>query len=134
MERRNVFSLKTDAQPEAERTVRSPLVRSIWIFGALLIVAVLTINAWSLSQSWQRMIRNAEDTAINLSLSQARQAEDTFLQTEITLRELQRDLQNKMAAGAQGSRLSLTMRDLKSRLPQLHGLFFYDASGKWIAT
>ncbi|MEG3113301.1 sensor domain-containing diguanylate cyclase [Pantoea sp. T14] len=134
MEIRNVFTQKPNAQPEAERIARSPLVRSIWIFGGLLIVAVLTINAWSLSQSWQRMIRNAEDTAINLSLSQARQAEDTFLQTEITLRELQRDLQSNIAAGAQGSRLSLTMRDLKSRLPQLHGLFFYDASGKWIAT
>ncbi len=134
MERRKFLIKTADTKPEAEQPLRSPLMQSIKAFGALLILAVLSINAWSLSQSWQRTVRTAEETAINLSLSQARQAEDTFLQTEITLRELQRDVQDEISTGVNGDSLSLIMRDLKSRLPQLHGLFYYDANGKWIAT
>lgn len=113
---------------------RAPLVRIIIVSGGLLLLAVLAINIWSLRESWLRTVHNTEDTAVNLSLSQARQAEDTFLQTEITLRELQRDVLDEISAGVKGERLSKTMRDLQSRLPQLHGLFYYDANGKWIAT
>lgn len=110
------------------------LVRIIVLSGCLLLLAVLAINIWSLRESWLRTVQETENTAVNLSLSQARQAEDTFLQTEITLRELQRDVQDELTVGVQGDKLSQTMRDLQSRLPQLHGLFYYDASGKWIAT
>lgn len=113
---------------------RSPLERSIALSGTLLIISVIAITLWSLYESWQRNIRQAEEMAVNLALSQARQAEDTFLQTEISLNEIQRDLLEQMPTGVDGAKLSATMRDLQERLPQLHGLFYYDARGKWIAT
>ncbi|SFO50140.1 diguanylate cyclase (GGDEF) domain-containing protein [Candidatus Pantoea varia] len=113
----------------------SPLLRSIILSGVLLSVAVIGLNLWTLREDWNDTVDKAEDTAVNLSLSQARQADDTFLQTELSLREVQRDLQKQIATtGVEGETLSQTMRLLQSRLPQLHGLFYYDEQGKWIAT
>lgn len=113
----------------------SPLLRSITLSGLLLTVAVIAINLWTLREDWRTAVSQAEEMAVNLSLSQARQAEDTFLQTELSLREVQRELETQIAAGqVDGEALSDTMRVLQSRLPQLHGLFYYDAQGKWIAT
>lgn len=111
----------------------SPLGRSISTFGCLLIIAMLLINAWSFSESWRLRVNAAEESAINLALSQARQAEDTFLQTEISLREIQREIQSRAQGTLQDDGLSEIMREQRSRLPQLHGLFYYDASGKWLA-
>ena len=113
----------------------SPLLKSITLSGLLLTVAVISINLWTLREDWLEAVNQAEQMAINLSLSQARQAEDTFLQTELALREVQRELQTQiMTASVDGDALSKTMRIAQSRLPQLHGLFYYDARGKWIAT
>ncbi|PHP91805.1 GGDEF domain-containing protein [Pantoea agglomerans] len=113
----------------------SPLLRSIILSGVLLSVAVIGLNVWTLREDWNGTVDKAEDTAVNLSLSQARQADDTFLQTELSLREVQRELEKQIATtGVDGEALSQTMRLLQSHLPQLHGLFYYDAQGKWIAT
>jgi len=113
----------------------SPLLRSIILSGVLLSVAVIGLNLWMLREDWNDTVDKAKDTAVNLSLSQARQADDTFLQTELLLREVQRELQRQIATtGMEGEALSQTMRLLQSRLPQLHGLFYYDAQGKWITT
>ncbi|MFW0699691.1 diguanylate cyclase domain-containing protein [Pantoea sp. R13S299] len=113
----------------------SPLLRSIILSGVLLTVAVIGLNLWTMREDWLETVDKAEDTAVNLSLSQSRQADDTFLQTELSLREVQRELQKQIATtGVDGEALSQTMRLLQSRLPQLHGLFYYDAHGKWIAT
>ncbi|MEB7540338.1 sensor domain-containing diguanylate cyclase [Pantoea anthophila] len=113
----------------------SPLLRSITLSGVLLAVMVIGSDLWSLREDWNNTVRKVEDTAVNLSLSQARQADDTFLQTELSLRELQRELEKQiMTSGVDGRGLSETMRLLQSRLPQLHGLFYYDDHGKWIAT
>lgn len=111
----------------------SPLGRSITTFGCLLVVAVIIINSWSFSESWHLRVRNAEESALNLALSQARQAEDTFLQTELSLREIQREIQQRSHIDVKSAELSHIMRDQRSRLPQLHGLFYYNASGKWLA-
>lgn len=79
-------------QPSSFSLLSSPLGRSIAISGCLLILAVILMNGWSLRDSWQLSVNAARETAVNLALSQARQAEDTFLQTEISLREIQRNI------------------------------------------
>ncbi|MDI9221607.1 sensor domain-containing diguanylate cyclase [Pantoea sp. EA-12] len=112
----------------------SSLVRSVLLFCVLLVVAMAGSTAWTLHEDWHRTVQQTEDMAVNLSLSQARQAQDTMLQTELALREMQRDLQNSPLDGTNATALSQTMRTLQTRLPQLHGLFYYDAQGKWIAT
>ena len=113
----------------------SPLLRSIILSGVLLSVAVIGLNLWTLRKDWNDTVGMTEDNAVNLSLSQARQADDTFLQIELSLREVQRELEKQIATtGVESEAMSHTMRLFQRRLPQLHGLFYYDAQGKWIAT
>jgi len=97
-------------------------------------LAVVGLNGWTLREAWHETISQAQQMAVNLSLSQARQADDTLLQTELSLREVQHQLLEQMSTGINGAALSKTMQELQNRLPQLHGLFYYDAQGKWIAT
>ncbi|MEZ3498483.1 sensor domain-containing diguanylate cyclase [Pantoea sp. KPR_PJ] len=117
----------------ATSVIRS-LPRTIALSGILLSVAVVGLNGWSLREAWHETISQAQQMAVNLSLSQARQADDTLLQTELSLREVQHQLLDQKGTGVNGVVLSKTMLELQSRLPQLHGLFYYDAQGKWIAT
>ncbi|QDY43849.1 sensor domain-containing diguanylate cyclase [Candidatus Pantoea soli] len=119
---------------EHEGVLRGSLIKSITLSWLLLVIAVAGISAWTLHEDWKQTVSQTEETAINLSLSQARQAEDTFLQTELSLRELQRSVEAQLSSGIDAQSLSQTMRELQRRLPQLHGLFYYDAQGKWIAT
>lgn len=111
----------------------SSLGRNLAVSGCLLILAVVLMNLWSLNTSWQQTIRSAEESAVNLALSQARQAEDTFLQTEISLREIQRHVQQEPSGRVNTEALSQIMREQRSHLPQLHGLFYYNASGDWLS-
>lgn len=106
------------------------------MYAGLLIISVagLSSGAWSLWLSWQNTVHEAEKHAKNQSLSLSRQAQDTFLQVQLTLEELSRNADAIFTdparfAGPQGL-LSLQ----KARLPQLNGLFVYDAQGRWLAT
>lgn len=126
--------MKLKRRTDRATTLNRSLPRSIALSGLLLTLAVVGLNVWSLREAWRDTISQAQQMAVNLSLSQARQADDTLLQTELSLREVQRQLLEQVATGAKGAALSQTMQELQARLPQLHGLFYYDAQGKWIAT
>lgn len=119
---------------DSKATSDSGLLKSIVLSGLCLIVTVVGMSLWTLREDWLTTVHQTQESAMNLALSQSRQAEDTFLQTELSLRQVQRDLQIQLATHIQGADLSNTMRELQRRLPQLHGLFYYDADGQWIAT
>ena len=114
--------------------LHSPLMRSVALTGCLMIAAVVLINIWTLNKGWQQTVSQTEEMALNQSLALTRQAEDSLLQTEIVLREVQRDIQSRVGAGFENDALSLNMRNLEAHLPQLNGLFYYDTRGRLIAT
>ncbi|WP_312449592.1 GGDEF domain-containing protein [Mixta calida] len=114
--------------------LHSSLGRTMTIFMLLLLTAVLIVSAWTLDRSWERKLQDTESSAVNLSVSQARQAEDTFLQTEITLRAMQREIPDSGPNNANKAELNAVLAEMKSSLPQLNGLFVYDAQGNWVAT
>lgn len=126
--------MKKQRRTDRATSISRSLPRSIALSGMLLSIAVVGLNSWTLHEAWRDTISQAQQMAVNLSLSQARQADDTLLQTELSLREVQHQLVSQMSTGIDGAGLSKTMRELQNRLPQLHGLFYYDAHGKWIAT
>lgn len=108
--------------------------RVMAIFLLIISVAVIAVVGWSMWQSWQHTLQDTEKQARNQSVSLSRQAEDTFLQVQITLEDILRhsdDIFNhpEHYIGPQG-----LLGIQKSRLPQLHGLFVYDAQGNWLAT
>ncbi|QHM70738.1 sensor domain-containing diguanylate cyclase [Mixta intestinalis] len=114
--------------------LQSSLGKTMAIFMLLLLTAVLIVSAWTLDRSWQRKLHDTESDAVNLSVSQARQAEDTFLQTELVLRAMQREIPDGGPNSLDKNTVNAILAEMKSNLPQLNGLFIYDAQGNWIAT
>ena len=114
--------------------LNSSLGRSITFFMTALLLAGVAASSWTLTRSWDRAVEDMERNAINLSVSQARQAEDTFLQAELTLRDIRRTIPSDNISTLNASRFDVLLADLKERLPQLHGLFIYDAQGNMKAT
>ncbi|ELY5847695.1 GGDEF domain-containing protein [Cronobacter turicensis] len=114
-------------------TSRSPdaVMLAFLLLISLLVIAVSGSSLW---QSWQHSVEETERQARNQSISLARQAEDTFLQVQLTLDELVRRSEDIFLQPADwnGSRGLLAQQ--QRQLPQLHGLFVYDANGDWIAT
>ncbi|EOJ6039034.1 diguanylate cyclase [Cronobacter sakazakii] len=119
--------------PEKKQFIRilaldTPLGRSLAFFLFILLAGSIAANAVTLYLSWERTVEDAESKAINLSLSQVRQADDTFLQTELTLQEIRRNLAYGYLPDHE---LNASLAELEQRLPQLDGLFIYDAHGAW---
>lgn len=115
-------------------SLRSSLGRSISIFLLLLLLIVLVSNIWSLSSTWDKRVRETADEAMNLAASQARQAEDTFIQVEFALRDVLREVGEHGMPDIRSPSMHRFLQIHHERLPQLHGLFIYDADGNWIAT
>lgn len=97
-------------------------------------LAVIAINAWSLWFSWQQKLTEQESEAHNLSVSLAKQAEDAFLQVDITLSDVVRQLNQHGVEYASSTLFSRQLKEQHGKLPQLHGLFIYDARGNWLTT
>ncbi len=111
-------------------TLRRSLIVSLLVIGC----TVLLINGWMVYNSWQRMLNEAQKDAHNLSQSVSRQTEDSFLPVELTLQ----DLRDRITlVGLDPQRLTYLhnlLVERKASLPQLNGLFVYDAEGNWVIT
>ncbi|EOI5799478.1 diguanylate cyclase [Cronobacter dublinensis] len=103
-------------------------------FLLLISLLVAAISGWSLWQSWQHSVEETERQARNQSISLARQAEDTFLQVQLTLDELVRRSDDIFLQPAEWNGLRGQLAQQQRQLPQLHGLFVYDVNGDWLAT
>jgi diguanylate cyclase (GGDEF)-like protein len=114
--------------------MRTALGKSMAVFLLITALAVTGTNAWSLWSSWQQRLAEREDDARNLSLSLAKQAEDAFLQVDITLADAIRQLRQSGISYASTPAFSRQLREQHGKLPQLHGLFIYDVKGNWVAT
>lgn len=112
----------------------SSLGRTIALFMTLLLLAGIITSAWTLDRSWQRTVEDTERNAVNLSISQARQAEDTFLQIELALTDIRRTLAMENISTIDAGKYHVLLEELTRKLPQLHGMFIYDAQGNWKAT
>lgn len=124
-------SVLPDSSP---RLLKTPLGRSMAVFLLLISLLVIAINAWSLWNSWQQRLTEKQEDARNLSLSLAKQAEDAFLQVDITLADVVRQLRQNGNDYAASPVFSHQIKEQQSKLPQLHGLFVYDTDGHWIAS
>lgn len=104
------------------------------VFLLLTSLFVIAINAWSLWNSWQQTVGEKNDDARNLSVSLAKQAEDAFLQVDITLADAVRQLRQRGNEYAATPAFLHQLKEQQAKLPQLHGLFIYDTEGHWIAS
>lgn len=125
---------KSVLSDSAPRLLKTSLGRSMAVFLLSISLLVVAINAWSLWHSWQQHLTEKEEDARNLSLSLAKQAEDAFLQVDITLADAVRQLRQNGNSFAATPQFLHQIKDQQSKLPQLHGLFVYDTEGHWIAS
>ncbi|KFX19394.1 sensor domain-containing diguanylate cyclase [Pectobacterium betavasculorum] len=109
-----------------------PLPKLMIIFMLFIITTVVALNGWAVFNSHQQLIDSTERNAKNLSLSLARHAEDTFLQVDILLQDLQERIEQDGQSSVQLNRLGDILRSRKAALPQLHGIFIYDDKGEWL--
>ncbi|QQG29813.1 GGDEF domain-containing protein [Pectobacterium carotovorum] len=109
-----------------------PLQRLMIVFMLFVITTVVALNGWAIFNSHQQLIDSTERNAKNLSLSLARHAEDTFLQVDILLQDLQERIDKDGLSPLQIIRLSNILKSRKATLPQLHGIFIYDEKGDWL--
>lgn len=114
--------------------MRTSLGKTMAVFLVLTALAVAGVNAWSLRDSWHQKLSEREEDAYNLSVSLAKQAEDAFLQVDITLADVVRQLRQNGPEYVITPDFTHQLKEQRSKLPQLHGLFIYDAKGNWIAT
>lgn len=110
-------------------------LRQLMIIFLLAIVSVVVlINGWLIWNSWQQTIASAQDDANNLSQSLSRQAEDTFLQVDLTLQDISDRINLVGLNQPQLGYLQELLSSRTSSLPQLNGLAIYDAQGNWLVT
>lgn len=109
--------------------LNSSLGRSITLFMGGLLIAGLATSAWTLNRSWERAVEETERNTMNLSISQARQAEDTFLQAELALRDIRRNVPQDGFDAIETPKFNRYLAEIRERLPQLHGLFVFDSQG-----
>ena len=114
--------------------MRNSLGRTMAFFLLITVLAVVGVNIGSLWSSWQHNQKIREDDARNLSVSLAKQAEDAFLQVDITLADAVRQLSLNGLDYAATPAFTQQLKEQQGKLRQLHGLFIYDAQGKWVAT
>ena len=67
--------------------LNSSLGRSLAFFIGILLLASVATSIWTLTRSWERALDDTEHRANTLSVSQARQREDTLVQAELALRD-----------------------------------------------
>ncbi|MEJ5173898.1 PDC sensor domain-containing protein, partial [Erwinia sp. MYb416] len=124
----------TDEQSGISASEKSSLRQMMIIFLLVIVTAVIAINSWIVWSSWNRMISTSKDDARNLSQSLSRQAEDTFLQVDLTLQDLRDRVSLIGLRDDQTDYLREILTNRKASLPQLHGLFIFDAQGSWLVT
>lgn len=110
----------------------SSLKRMTSVFILFIIAAVLSLNGWIVYHSFQRTLQITESEADNLSISLSRHAEDTFLQVELLLQDLTERVTQYGVNSQQLAQLQQVMKTRKATLPQVNGIFIYDAEGYWL--
>lgn len=124
----------TDELNAINESEKSSLRQMMIIFLLVIVTAVIAINGWIIWSSWHRMITTSQNDARNLSQSLSRQAEDTFLQVDLTLQ----DLRDRISLIGLREDQIVYLREIltarKASLPQLHGLFIFDSEGNWLVT
>ena len=103
---------------------------------AFVAAACLALTALASFQRWrahdEKLAQATIETA-NLSRSLAQHAQDTFSAAETVLIGLQERVGVDGTGPAALERLARVMRQRVATMPQIHGLFLFDAQGRWLA-
>ena len=114
---------------ESDSASKPVLRQMMLVFLFVISSAVIAIDSWTLWNSWQRTLHITEENARNLSVSLSRQAEDTFLQIDLTLRDI-RDRIDDNGIASQLDYLRQPLHTRKAALPPLDNIVIYNEEGQ----
>jgi diguanylate cyclase (GGDEF)-like protein/PAS domain S-box-containing protein len=101
----------------------------VLVCGAILTLAFL--NEW---ESRTAALLNAETDEANVATSLVQHAQDTFELADSVILALVNQLEADGFGPLGAGRIQLAIDARKSTLGRIHGLFVYDAAGRWLAT
>lgn len=96
--------------------------------------SVLGLVSWEAVTSRQQALDAAQVTVSNLSRSLTQHADDTVGEAQTILADIVERVHNDGVSGGQHERMHLLLKQTTATLDQLHGLFIYDANGRWVVT
>ena len=111
-------------------------LRLVWlarVFVVLVCLSLLTINFWQSRKAYEARKREGTTYATNLASSLAQHADATIKQADTILLGLVERVATDGTDRKNLLRLESLMAQHVQELPKLHGLFIYDASGRWLA-
>lgn len=113
---------------------RFSLILQVAASALFLAVVLVSLTGWHLYHTYQLALSRSQTNILNLTQALSQHANDTFMQAEILLTDLaQRIAQDGLAAARQGQLHPLFTAKMRA-LPQVRGIFLYDAAGHMVAT
>lgn len=110
------------------------LFRLVLSFMAVVMLAFVSVEGWRIARDYGHASLSAEDAVINLARATAQHAEDAIRQVDAITAALAERLEGDGFANLDRPRLHALLKQQKAIMPQLHGLFVYDAEGRWVVT
>ncbi|MBA1204119.1 GGDEF domain-containing protein [Pseudomonas capeferrum] len=110
------------------------LLRLIIGFMTVVMLTFVLVEGWRIWRDYRQAFESAENAVTNLARATAQHAEDAIRQIDAITAALAERLEGDGLARMDKPRLQALLRQQATIMPQLHGLFVYDASGRWLVT
>ncbi len=114
-----------------EKLKKLPMIVKATVFVVLVCLSLIAIDGWRAYIARVNEMKLAETTTTNLSRALAQHAEDTIKSADTALIGLIERLEFDGLLASRERLHALLMKHV-AELPQLHGMFVYDADGNWV--
>ena len=122
----------SDLELQRLRDKKRPLVALTAAALAVLCMSLVAAVAWMSWSSWHVHLREAEVTTANMAQALAAQADTALKVADVVLESTVERAEDADVKDRDGLRQHLM--HLAAKAAEIHGLFVYDATGRWIAT
>jgi diguanylate cyclase (GGDEF)-like protein len=125
----------TTGEHPSLRSSRSTTVFRLTVaFIVLVILTFISVEGWRAWRDYRQAFASARDSVSNLARATAQHAEDAIRQVDVLTDALAERVQGDGLQNMNVARIHALMQRQARIMPQLHGLFIYDASGQWVVT
>jgi diguanylate cyclase len=103
-------------------------------FMVLVVMTFVLVEGWRIWRDYRHAFDSAHDSVTNLARATAQHAEDAIRQVDALTAVLAERLEGDGMNNINVPRIHALLQEQATILPQLHGLFVYDANGNWVVT
>ncbi|WP_442965219.1 sensor domain-containing diguanylate cyclase [Pseudomonas sp. JDS28PS106] len=103
-------------------------------FMVLVVMTFMLVEGWRIWRDYRHAFDAAHDSVTNLARATAQHAEDAIRQVDALTAVLGERLEGDGMDNIDVPRIHALLQEQAAILPQLHGLFVYDADGDWVVT